>query len=62
MLGFVTDELVWAVCRDREDEARRVLPHTARRPDPERTTHEADLRRSEWTWTAPYLRSGSSRI
>lgn len=61
MLGFVTDELVWAIAREREDEARRVHPHTERRTDPERTTHEAELRRNEWSWTAPHLRAGSSR-
>ena len=36
MLGFISEELVQAICREREDEARRVRPHTERRPDPER--------------------------
>jgi hypothetical protein len=57
MLGFVTDELVWTVCRERLEEARRVHPHTARQPDPERTTHEAEQRRSDWLWSAPNVRA-----
>lgn len=59
MFGFVSEELVWAVCRDREEEARRANPHTAGRPDPERMTHEAETRRAIWSWTAPNLRTGA---
>ncbi|MEX0682825.1 MAG: hypothetical protein WD904_13405 [Dehalococcoidia bacterium] len=59
MFGFISEELVWATCRDREEEARRVNPHTERRPDPERTSHEAEQRRSTWFWSAPALRAGS---
>ena len=29
MLSFLTDELVWAAIREREDEARSTHPHTA---------------------------------
>lgn len=61
MLSFISDELVQTICREREDEARRVRPHTERRPDPERTTHEADLRRATLLWNAPALRHGVSR-
>lgn len=28
MLSFTTDELVWATMRERDEEARRVRPHT----------------------------------
>jgi hypothetical protein len=33
MLSFIADELVWATIRDREEEARRVRPHTEREPE-----------------------------
>lgn len=56
MLGFLSEELVWAVIRDRDEEARRANPHTERRPDPERMTHEAESRRADWSWSAPNLR------
>ena len=58
MLSFISEELVQIISREREDEARRVHPHTERRPDPERTTHEADLRRTALQWNAPALRHG----
>jgi hypothetical protein len=31
MLAFISEELVWAIRREREEEARKVRPHTARR-------------------------------
>ncbi len=37
MLSFLTDELVWAAIREREDEARGVQPHTAGWPQPQRS-------------------------
>jgi len=61
MLGFISEELVQSICREREDEARRVRPHTEQRPDPERTTHESDLRRVTPLWNAPALRDGVSQ-
>ena len=36
MLSFVVDELVWAVVREREEEARMTRPHTEKLPDAER--------------------------
>ncbi|MDO8617090.1 MAG: hypothetical protein Q7T33_15375 [Dehalococcoidia bacterium] len=36
MLSFLADELVWAVGREREEEARRIHPHTDKRPQRER--------------------------
>jgi hypothetical protein len=62
MLGFISEELVWTICREREDEARRVRPHTARRPDPERSTHEFEQRRVAPFWNAPALRNSASRL
>lgn len=61
MLGFISEELVRTMGREREDEARRVRPHTERRPDPERTTHESDQRRTTPLWNAPALRHAVSR-
>jgi hypothetical protein len=39
MLSFLTDELVWAAIREREDEVRSIHPHTAGWPRRERSTH-----------------------
>jgi hypothetical protein len=61
MLGFISEELVWAIAREREEEARRAHPHTERRGDPERMTHEAENRRAAWSWNAPYLRASAYR-
>jgi hypothetical protein len=36
MLSFLTDELVWAAIREREDEARNTHPHTSGWPRAER--------------------------
>ncbi len=36
MLSFLTDELVWAAIREREDEARMTHPHTSGWPHTER--------------------------
>jgi hypothetical protein len=34
MSSFITEELVWAITREREEEARKVRPHTERvRPE-----------------------------
>ncbi len=61
MLGFISEELVQTICREREDEARQVHPHTERRPDPERTTHESAQRRTTPLWSPPALRASVSR-
>ncbi len=61
MLGFISEELVQTICREREDEARRVHPHTERRPGPERTTHESEQRRTTPLWNAPALRNAVSQ-
>ena len=36
MYSYLTDELVWALIREREDEARRLRPHTEGWPRLER--------------------------
>ena len=57
MFSFIPDELAWAIRREREEEARSVLPHTSIKPDPERTFRE--VRQSEpGVWVAPSLRLG----
>lgn len=61
MLGFISEELIQTICREREDEARRVRPHTERRPDPERMTHESDQRRATPVWNASALRDSVSQ-
>lgn len=62
MLGYISEELIRTVCREREDEVRSVHPHTARRPDPERSTHEYEQRRAILSWHAPALRHSVSRV
>ena len=59
MLGFMADELVWALCREREEEARSIRPHTEKRPDAERPVRQP----SNWGyWVAAALRSGSPTV
>ena len=60
MMSFMPDELVWAMQREREREARNVLPHTERKPDAERSTLEQD-RNTVGVWVGPSLRAGSCR-
>jgi hypothetical protein len=58
MLNFMPDELVWAMQREREQEARAVLPHTKYKPDPERHIHERqDAHNSLGLWVTPSLRA-----
>ncbi|MCH7483915.1 MAG: hypothetical protein IIA90_02060 [Chloroflexi bacterium] len=61
MLGFISEELIQTICREREEEARRVRPHTERRPDPERMTHESDQRRATPLWSGLALRDSVLR-
>ena len=49
MMSFMPDELVWAMQREREREARNVLPHTERKPDAERSTLEQERNRLRMT-------------
>jgi hypothetical protein len=60
MMSFMPDELVWAMQREREREARNVLPHTERKPDAERSTLERE-RNPVGVWVGPRLRVGSCR-
>lgn len=60
MFGFVSEELVWAMTREREEEARNVHPHTARKPDPERHTHEGKGHSTLGLWLDAHLRPGLS--
>lgn len=60
MLSFMTDELVWAIRREREEEARNVRPHTPRMPNGERITHDAETRAAEGSWIARTLRANAS--
>lgn len=52
MLSFLTDELVWAASREREDEARNTHPHTSGWPKIER----AMLPRNPLRWISSALR------
>jgi len=36
MYSYLTDDLVWALIREREDEARGIRPHTQQWPRAER--------------------------
>lgn len=58
MLGFMSEELVRAVVKEREGDARMVRPHTEHEPEA-RQSHEHDEHRAPGTWLAPYLRAGS---
>ncbi len=38
MYSYLTDEMVWALIREREDEARSIRPHTEGWPKQERAS------------------------
>jgi hypothetical protein len=50
MSSFITDELVWAITREREEEARRVRPHTERRTAPDETNTPPTSRGGRIAW------------
>jgi len=54
MLSFLTDELVWAAIREREDEARTTHPHTSGWPMTERSIPPNPLR-----WISSALRGST---
>jgi hypothetical protein len=60
MMSFMPDELVWAMQREREQEARNVLPHTRGKREAERSTLEQE-RNDVGIWVGPNLRAGSFR-
>jgi hypothetical protein len=59
MLGFMSDELVWAVAKEREGDARKVRPHTEYRPE-SRQPREHEEHHALGIWLAPYLRAGTT--
>lgn len=59
MMGFMSDELVRAVVKEREGDARKVRPHSEYKPET-RVPHEHDEHRALGAWLAPYLRAGSA--
>lgn len=62
MLGFITDELVWAVQRERAEEVRNIHPHTAIKADKDRAPLERDDGGNPLgTWIAASLRAGFTR-
>jgi hypothetical protein len=58
MLSFLTDELVWAAIREREDEARITHPHTSGWPRIER----AILPSNPLRWIGSALRKPAPRV
>ncbi len=60
MMSFMPDELVWAMQREREQEARNVLPHTTGTREAENSTLEQP-RNEVAAWIGPKLRARSFR-
>jgi len=58
MLGFLTDEVVWAAIREREDEARTTHPHTSGWPRTERSM----LPPNPLRWISSALRRSSGHV
>jgi len=58
MLSFLTDELVWAATREREDEARTTHPHTSGWPRIERSM----LPPNPVRWLSSALRKPVERV
>ena len=59
MYSYLTDELVWALIREREDEARGTHPHTEEWPRTERATTIPNPLRY---WLSLALRHGAPRV
>jgi hypothetical protein len=57
MSSFITDELVWAITREREEEARRIRPHTELKTAQEnsRTQPPSSGGRPTWSHLQPSL-------
>jgi len=57
MSSFITDELVWAITREREEEARRIRPHTELKTAQEnsRTQPPSGGGRPTWSHLQPSL-------
>jgi hypothetical protein len=51
MSSFITDELVWAITREREEEARRVRPHTELKLAREKSRSEPPSNGGRPTWS-----------
>ncbi len=58
MLSFLTDELVWAAVREREDEARNTHPHTSGWPRIERSM----LPPNPLVWISSALRKPAEHV
>ena len=59
MLGFITDELVWAVQRERAEEVRNIHPHTALKSEKDRALLERENGHNPLgSWIAASLRAG----
>ena len=56
MSSFITDELVWAITREREEEARRIRPHTELKTAQENSrTQPPSGGRPTWSHLQPSL-------
>jgi hypothetical protein len=55
MSSFITEELVWAITREREEEARKVRPHTERIRDEEAAAAPPGGGRPSWLGLYPSL-------
>jgi hypothetical protein len=55
---FITDELVWAITREREEDVRKVRPHTERSvPADEVHKPSSDVLQPAWLGLQPSLKS-----
>jgi len=59
MLSFMTDELVWAIQRERQEEARKLRPHVEPKPQSERAVLGHDERDGGGLWLGRTLRGGA---
>jgi hypothetical protein len=55
MQSYIPEELIWAITREREEEARRVRPHTERRTDPAPAPSPENRDRPSWRHLQPCL-------
>jgi hypothetical protein len=54
------DELIWAIRREREEEARNVMPHTTPKADPERSVRQFRPEQPAARWISARLKAGTN--
>jgi hypothetical protein len=55
MQAYIAEELIWAIAREREEEVRKIRPHTERRTEDAHMPPPEDRERPTWRHLQPCL-------